>query len=470
MCPDVDEYMASFTRFFHRSEGRALAESYVSGLLMDGERKSVEPMSERVNASERSMQRLLSQVKWDEQGVLSAYQARMLAVTSDPMGIFLIDDTGFPKKGRESVCVARQYRGATGKIDNCQIGVSMTYMGQGVAWPFGMELYIPESWDDNDAECLRRRIKTKMPNSARYRPKWRIALKLLDEAISMRAPHWAVVADGCYGDIPEFRKELVSRGKRYILGVHPDTLVFLEPPIVEPAPQPERKQGCPQRKAEIVAPIPEPVNVSTIGAAIAVDAWERLDIKRRSRNKPLVVEAVSLSVYPAHGWRNGDLHEDVRLLIERRHLIKGKVELRYFFSNMPQAMPTLDLARLNNGRYWLEHDCQQLKEKLGLDHHEGRSWIGWHRHVLLTFLAYGYLLLIRLGQKKQQHQNAWGAWLHRQLALAKMPAHQNGCKGDNEPEGCRPARYPPSNLSALEAGNERMASTLLCRDSIDNSY
>ena len=420
MHPGVDAYMASFTRFFHRSEGRALAESYVSGLLMDGERKSVEAMSERVNASERSMQRLLSHVKWDEQGVLSAYQARMLAATSDPMGLFLIDDTGFPKKGRESVCVARQHCGPAGKIDNCQIGVSMTYMGQGVAWPFGMELFVPESWDHDNAECIRRRIKTKMPNSARYRPKWRIALALLDKAISRQVPHWAVIADGWYGDIPEFRQELANRGKRYILGVCPDTFVFLDPPMVEHAPQPERKPDCPRKKAKVVVTGPEQVKVSAIGAAIADATWECLDIRRDSRNKPLAVEAVSLRVYPALGWRNGGAHEDVWLLIERRHLTKGKMELRYFFSNMPQAMPPLDLTRLNHGRHWLEHDYQQLKERLGLDHHEGRSWIGWHRHVLLTFLAYGYLVLIRREQKKQQRWSGWSSSRHRQTAAIEF--------------------------------------------------
>jgi len=407
LCPGIDEYMAPFMSFFRRSEGRALAESYVCGLLMDGERKSVEPMSERVNASERSMQRLLSHVKWDEQGVLSTFQERMLAATSDSMGLFLIDDTSFPKKGRESVCVARQYCGATGKTDNCQIGVSMTYLGQGVAWPFGMKLFVPESWDSDDAECMRRRAKTKMPDSVRYRPKWRIALELLDEATSRQVPHWAVVADSWYGDIPEFRQELVRRGERYILGVYSDTRIFLESPIVEHAPQSERKLGRPRKKAKVLAVSPEPVKVSAVGMAIADDAWERLTIRRDSRDKPLVVEAVSLRVHPAHGWRNGVVHEDVWLLIERRRLAKGQVELRYFFSNMPQSMPTLHLARLNHERYWIVHGYQQLKEELGLDHHEGRSWLGWHRHVLLTFLGYGYLALIRLEQKKQQNLSMW---------------------------------------------------------------
>ena len=389
------------------------------GLLIDGERKSVEPMSERVNASERSMQRLLSQVQWDEQGVLSIFQERMLAATSDSMGLFIFDDTSFPKKGRESACVARQYCGATGKMDNCQIGVSMTYIGQGVAWPFGMKLFVPESWDCGDAECMRRRVKTKMPEWVRYRAKWRIALELLDEANSRQVPHRGVLADSWYGSIPEFRQELVRRGERYILGVYANTQVFFEPPMVEYAPQTEHKLGRPRKKAKVLAVNPEPVKVSAIGAAITDDAWERLTIRCDSRNKPLVVEAVSLRVYPAHGWREGLVHEDVWLLIERRHLTKGEVELRYFFSNMPQTMPTLALARLNHERYWIEHGYQQLKEELGLDHHEGRSWLGWHRHVLLTFLAYGYLTLIRLEQKKQQNLSMWRPWLLHRGILGK---------------------------------------------------
>ena len=163
-CPGIDEFMAPFYGYFHRTESRDLAECYVTGLLMDGERKSVEPMSEKVNASERSMQRLLSMVKWDEQGVAAEYRRVMLSATFDPMGILVLDDTGFPKKGRDSVCVARQYCGASGKTDNCQIGVSMTYVGSDVAWPYAMKLFIPESWDqiDND-DCTARRKKTKMP-------------------------------------------------------------------------------------------------------------------------------------------------------------------------------------------------------------------------------------------------------------------------------------------------------------------
>ena len=191
--PDVDAYMKPFLGFFHRAESRELAECYVTGLLMDGGRKSVEPMSEKVNASERSMQRLLSEVKWDDPGVAAEYRRSMLSATSDPFGILILDDTGFPKKGQDSVCVARQFRAGSGKSDNCQIGVNMTYVGRDAAWPYAMALFIPESWDQNgNDDCDVKRKKTRMPETARYRPKWRIALELLDLARKERVPHRAV--------------------------------------------------------------------------------------------------------------------------------------------------------------------------------------------------------------------------------------------------------------------------------------
>lgn len=420
ICPGIDEYMRPFLGYFHRSESRELAECYVTGLLMDGERKSVEPMSEKVNASERSMQRLLSEVKWDDQGVAVEYRGAMLSETSDPSGILVLDDTGFPKKGNKSVCVARQYCGASGKTDNCQIGVSMTYVGQDVAWPYAMELFVPESWDESDNDdCKAKRKKTKMPESAHYRPKWRIALDLVDLARKDNVPHRAVLADGWYGNIPEFRQELDTHNESYILGVYSNTLVFLEAPVLEVAPVKERKRGRPRVRPKIISVEPEPVKLSTLGESIADDAWQCLELRRDSRDKPLMVEAVSLRVWPAHGWRKGKIHEEVWLMIERRQLTKGGNELRYFFSNMPQHLATIDLARLYHERYWIEHGYQQLKEELGLDHHEGRSWIGWHRHVLLVFLAYGYLTLLRLQEKKQKHLEIWRQWLPGKSTLGR---------------------------------------------------
>lgn len=170
--PSIEEYMATYAPFFRRLEGKELAKCYVTGLMIEGERKSVEPMSQRVHASERGMQRLLTEVKWDRDGIFKEYWRQMLSQTSDPQGVLVVDDTAFPKKRQHSVCVTRQYCGGLGKVANCQVGVSTTYVGQGVFWPYTMDLYVPQSWDNlEDPECISMREKTRMPETVHYREK-----------------------------------------------------------------------------------------------------------------------------------------------------------------------------------------------------------------------------------------------------------------------------------------------------------
>jgi len=403
----IDDYMARFSPYIKRSEARALAQGYVVGLMMDGDRKSVEPMSEKVHASERGMQRLLAEVKWDHEGTFCEYRRQMLAETDDPQGVLLIDDTAFPKKGRHSVCVSRQYCGALGKVDNCQIGVSMTYVGQGFAWPYAMELFVPESWDNlEDSECLVLRKKTHMPEDIHYREKWQMALALIDLADADGVPHRAVIADSWYGNIMDFRRGLDERKKRYVVGIYSDTLVFLESPVFEEPDSQEKKPGRPRKYPKLSETNPLPVKVADLGKCVGETDWEHLEIRKDCQGKPLVIEAISRRVFPAQGYRKGSIHEEVWLIVERRHGDK-KTELRYFFSNMPQDMPTLEMVRLFHERFWIEQGYQQLKEELGLDHHEGRSWPGWHRHVLLVFLAFGYLTLQRIQEKKREQQNLW---------------------------------------------------------------
>lgn len=406
--PSIEEYVAPYANYFRRLEGRELAKCYITGLMMEGERKSVEPMSERVNASERGMQRLLTEVKWDHEGVYKAYRRQMLSETSDPQGVLVVDDTAFPKKGLHSVCVARQYCGTLGKVANCQVGVSLTYVGQAVAWPYIMDLYIPKSWDDlEDSDCALMRQKTRMPDTARYREKWKIALEQIDLARAEGVAHRAVIADAWYGNIPEFRRELTGRGEHYVVGIYSDTEVFLDSPVfIEPQPL-KRGRGRPRKHPKLIEANPPPVKVSELGAQVQKDEWEHLELRRDSLGKPLVVEAVSRRVWPTEGYRKGTIPEEVWLIVEKRSKGKDQFELRYYFSNMPQHMPTLEMVRLLHKRFWIEHGYQQLKEELGLDHHEGRSWIGWYRHVLLVFLAFGYLTLLRLKEKKHLMQNKW---------------------------------------------------------------
>ena len=404
----IDDYMAIYSPYIKRAEGRELAHCYVVGLMMDGERKSVEPMSEKVHASERGMQRLLTEVKWDHDGAFGEYRRRMLAETADPQGVLVIDDTGFPKKGRHSVCVARQYCGSLGKVANCQVGVSLTYVGQGFAWPYAMELFVPKSWDDPDEPgCVALRNKTYMPADVHYREKWQMALNLIDQGRYAGVPHRAVVADSWYGNITGFRQGLDERHECYVLGVYSDTQVFLESPVfVQPDPQ-EKKRGRKRKNPKLIETNPLPVTVSDVGKSVAEGDWEHLEIRKDCLNKPLVIEAISTRVFPSQGYRKGTAHEEVWLIIERRKKDKTHYELRYFFSSMPQDMPTLEMVRLFHERFWIEQGYQQLKEELGLDHHEGRSWTGWHRHVLLVIIAFGYLMLQRIQEKKRFQQTWW---------------------------------------------------------------
>jgi SRSO17 transposase len=323
----------------------------------------------------------------------------MLAETRDPQGVIAIDDTAFPKKGTHSVAVARQYCGATGKVDNCQVGVSLTYVGQNVAWPYSMELFVPASWDrPEEADCRKRRQKTRMPEETRHEPKWRMALRQLDQARTDGLPHRTVVADSWYGTLPEFRQGLADRQESYVVGVYANSEVFLEPPT-------------------LTRP-PDPIAVAHLGHSIAEEDWEHLELRTGSQGEPLTVEAVSLRVWPAAGHRQGTVNDPVYLVIERRQHERNGHELRYFFSNLPAGQPTIELVRILHERFWIEQGYQQLKEELGIDHHEGRSWTGWHRHVLLVFLAYGYLTHLRLLEKKRQIQQAGRQWLKERTSVA----------------------------------------------------
>jgi SRSO17 transposase len=234
-----------------------------------------------------------------------------------------------------------------------------------------------------------------------------MALGLIDQARSDGVPHRATVADSWYGNITEFRQGLDDRQERYVVGVYSDTQVFLESPVFVPPDPHEKKRGRKRKTPKLIEKNPLPVKVAELGKSVAEADWEHLEIRRDCLNKPLVIEAVSRRVFPAQGYRKGTSHEEVWLIIERRKKDETQYELRYFFSNMPLTMPTLEMVRLFHERYWIEQGYQQLKEELGLDHHEGRSWTGWHRHVLLVTIAFGYLTLQRIQEKKRIQQTFW---------------------------------------------------------------
>jgi SRSO17 transposase len=392
--PDVldrlDSYAERFRADFNRPRQVSWCGIYLHGLLTDGERKSIEPMALRlarrldfdVVDPDQALQQFVNQSTWDEQRVGRRYRHVMAEALADPRGIFVIDDTSFPKQGRHSVGVQRQYCGALGKKANCQVAPSVHYVSPKGHAPLAMRLYLPESWlDDPD-----RLDKVGVPEAQRRRlSKGQIALELLDEVRSEGWPGQVVVADAGYGAAQDFRDGLQQRGLHYLVGVTDEMVVFTEEP--QWSVPPWRGRGRRPTRPRLTDDSPRPVGLKGLAARTPL----RKVTWREGTKGKLSGRFAWLRVWPAQGWAAGDcaLAEPIWLLIEEQ--ADGK--LKYAFSNLPASTNRIRAVRLWKSRWPVEQGYQQMKEELGLDHFEGRSWRGFHHHVCLVMLAYGFLAL-----------------------------------------------------------------------------
>jgi SRSO17 transposase len=385
-------YAARFREDFNRPRQAQYSAVYLQGLILDGERKSIEPLSRKVILPpglqvadlDQALQQFVGQSTWDEQAVWKRYRSAMAETFASPRGVFVIDDTSFPKQGKHSVGVQRQYCGASGKKANCQVAPSVHYVGPKGHCPLAMRLYLPESWLD-DADRL---DKAGVPEHARRSmTKGRIALELLDQVRAEGLPGRVVVADAGYGVSGPFRDGLAERGLHYIVGVTDEMVVFTEPPIwVEPR---AATGGRPRTRHRLAEGSPRPVGLK----ALAAETPLRKVTWREGTKAKLSGRFAWLRVWPGGGWATGDCvgAGPVWLLIEEQ--ADGKI--KYALSNLPEATRRITAVRLWKSRWPVEQGYQQMKEELGLDHHEGRSWRGFHHHACLVMLAFGFLALER---------------------------------------------------------------------------
>lgn len=389
----TSEFMADFGLIVRRY----WAEVYLHGLLLDGERKSIQPLAERVNVAGwygdtmQALQQFVNQSPWDEQAVLHTYRQLLAASLADPAGVIVIDDTGFAKKGRHSVGVARQYSGTLGKTDNCQVAVSLHYVAPLGDYPLGLRLFLPEPWTSQP----QRMEAVHVPAEAQvHTTKGEIALKLLDQVRGERLPHQAVVADAGYGLSVEFRHALEDRDERYVVGVAGKEAVFHAPPVW--AVGSDTRRGRPPTRRYVAAETPASLTIKQLAQRL-----ERTPLSWRHGTKgPLHAEFAWVRVWPAHRWQHGRAADDVPdpqaearwLLVEWR----SDGSIRYALSNLAATATLVDGVNLWKTRWHVEQGYQQLKEELGLDHFEGRSWPGFHHHATLCCLAYGFLTLERL--------------------------------------------------------------------------
>lgn len=393
----MHDYVAQLAGQFGLITRHYWAGVYLHGLMLDGERKSIQPLAQRVNVpgwhgnTMQALQHFISDSGWDEQPVLQAYRYLLAASIAEAAGVIVIDDTGFPKKGRYSVGVARQYSGTLGKTDNCQVAVSLHYAAPKGDYPLALRLYLPDSWTSQ----LERMAAVRVPPKYQApRTKDQIALDLLDQVRAEFLPHQAVVADAGYGLSVEFRRGLEERGEVYVVGVTGKEALFKEPPVW--AVRSDTHRGRPPERWYVADGAPAPVTVKQLAETL-----ERTPLSWRQGTKgALHAEFAWVRVWPAHRWQHGRAADDAPDLgAEARWLLvewRTDGSIRYALSNLPPETPMVHAVELWKSRWHVEQGYQQLKEELGLDHFEGRSWRGFHHHATMCFLAYGFLALERL--------------------------------------------------------------------------
>jgi len=369
---------------------------YVRGLLLDGERKSVGAMAERMpDGNEQNMQQFVSQSTWDHMDV-----RRRLAQRMEPLlggdAVWAIDETSFPKKGEHSVGVAHQYCGALGKVANCQVCVSIHLATASGSVPLDFELVIPQKWSDDPVRCK----KAGIPEAkTEHRTKWQLALVIAKHVRSWKLVDRVVTADADYGRVTEFRDGLHDMTLRYVLATEGKMGCWVGE--VPGGPR-QRKPGRGRPPTGYDYEGHTPLTPGEVARQLPVDAWHEITWRQGSKGA-LRSRFAAVRIRAAHGYQNG-VHprREEWLLIEWP---EGEADpAGYWVSNLPEDIALEALVRYAKLRWFIENDYRQLKEELGLDHFEGRSWIGWNRHVTLTVLAYAFLLTERLRRQKKGQQ------------------------------------------------------------------
>ncbi len=389
----LEEYVAQILfPALNRSQQRHWGSMFVRGFLLDGERKSAGAIAERLpDGNEQAMQQFLTDSTWDFRDV-----RRRLAQQAESWlpaeGVWVHDDTGFPKKGEHSVGVARQYSGTLGKVGNCQIGVSMHLSTRSGSLPLDWELYLPKEWANDPERCQKARIPA---DHMVYRAKWQLALEMTDRVLSWQLQPQIVVADAAYGSVTEYRDGLVQRRLKYVVGIRSDLSIWVgEVPAKSPL---ETRRRRTKIRYEYGNHRPE--SVLEVAQRLPVETWQDVTWDQGSKG-PLRSRFAAIRIHVAKGYHEGKPpRPEEWLVIEWPESEEKPTD--YWLSNLPADMPLKELVRLAKMRWHIEQDYQQLKEELGLDHFEGRKWIGWHRHVTLTTVAFGFLLQQRLLWQKR---------------------------------------------------------------------
>ena len=385
------KFLDGFASCFGRRGREDAARRYVKGLFSDAKRKNMECMWGRITdrGDYQALQHFITHSTWSADGVWEAVRGKL----PDPQGVLIVDDTGIPKRGRHSVGVKRQYSGTLGKTGNCQVVVSTVLRSKQSTWPVAMELYLPREWAEDEG----RRESAAIPEDVLFRKKWEIALGQIDRVCEAGIDVRCVVADAGYGDGAEFRDGLAERGLFYVVAIKGTSKAFDKPPrFVTPR---QTGEGRPRTRASLAKSSRKPKTVQQIAKAVPETEWQTVDWRKGSKGR-LRAEFVALRVTPSKDWSKGEQHDECWLICERP--IGEKKATKFYLSNLPKKTPLKRLVDLAHTRWPVEQNYEQLKDELSLDHFEGRSYPGFHHHLVLTALAFVFLQLERSRSRAQQ--------------------------------------------------------------------
>ena len=388
---ELERWLTPYLDAFAHKVRRRWAPVYLRGLLLPGERKSIEPIVDRVAPDEKEqIHHFVATSTWDTAPIEVVHADRCNELVGGSDAYLIIDDTSLPKKGTHSVGVAHQYCGALGKQANCQCLVSLTLARDDVPIPIALRLYLPETW----ASDLERREKARVPDDISFRPKWRIALDEIDRLLEHRVQFGQVLADAGYGSCGEFRAELTKRKLLWTVGVLSSQTAYRASVRVQ-LPTPKRSGGRPPTRG---TPTEQSRSVAKLIEELGPDAVRSVTWRKGTKG-PLSGRFAMMRVRPADGPRahpnNHHLPGDeVWLIAEFR-----TDETKYYLSNLPATASFKKVVSAIKARWSCEQMHQQMKEELGLDHFEGRSWHGLHHHALLGMIAFAFLQHIRLREK-----------------------------------------------------------------------
>ena len=391
---ELSGFHEQFADCFQRSESRGHFFKYMAGQFSPLERKSIEPIALAVkDGNVRAMQRFVSDAPWDDNKMIAKYRSLVNDDFGSHDGALIFDESGFVKKGQDSIAVARQYCGTIGKVENCQVGVFAGYVSKHGYGLIDKRLFIPEKWFGDD--YLERRAKCKLPADAVFRTKPQLAVEMLDAVVEENVlPFKYVLADCVYGISPEFIETVDALpDKTYFVSVPKDTQCWLKRPMT--ITKRYRWGGKARTKTVLVDPDSKPISMEELARNINDYFWYRRKVSEGTKG-PIVYEFTRRQVILSAAG----LPQKAAWLLIRRTL-DDDPKYNFFISNASTSTRLKTLVWLSGLRWAIEQCFEETKTELGMDHYEVRKFTGWHHHMLTCMLAHFFLwhLKIRLGKK-----------------------------------------------------------------------